>query len=931
MALRESIWLGSSLFALSSGGVAHAQQAQVPTQSQVETQEAADSIVVTGTRIQRDGSTAPTPVTVLGADYMGKRAQTNVADSLNELPSFRPAQTPQGSSNRSQIAGSNFVDLRALGSSRTLTLVDGKRFVPSAGTGQVDLNNIPSILISRVEVVTGGASATYGSDAVSGVVNLILKKDVKGIEGDLQYGQSQRGDNREVRAAFVAGQSFMDDRLHLMIAGEYLRNGGAGDQFSRPWGRAQPALVVNPTPGNGFPTRVITTDVHDSRMTDGGLITAGLNWGQLTGTIDTRLVQFDANGNPAPFAVGALAGSQLMIGGDGASFFYRGFNLLPKIERKIGYGRASFEASPSLRFSLDVSYADSQVDGQAANAFNYGNLKIAVDNAYLPASVRTAMVANNLASVSFGRWSGDIGQIRTDIGTRTTRVVAGAQGSLGDNWNFDASYEYGVTRYDALLKGVRQLALFANAIDAVVNPVNGKTVCRIALTNPSTTCLPFNPFGVGRFDSASLSYFAGTASVHQTSREHAAALNIQGKLVDLPAGPMSAALGAEYRSESVNADSDAASQASRWEYGNPKPLHGSYNVREFYAETKIPLLKDSALAEHLGLSAAVRYTDYSTSGSVTTWKFGGDWQINDMLRLRLTRSRDIRAPNITELFSPSVLGPNTLRDPQTGNSYFMNVLTSGNSALRPEKADTLTAGVVLIPDRNLRFSVDYYDININSAISTLTAQSILNRCYGGEANLCGLIVRDANNVVTTVNNRYVNISSLKNRGLEFELSYRLPLNEISKLPGTFSWRTLATHTIKYTSSDGLVTTRLDGQAVNTVPSIPSWIVNSNLGYEVGGFSGLVQGRFISAGKYDNAFVQGVDINNNLVPSRFYVNISAQYKVFDNSRSKVEIYGVINNIFDIDPPLVPVYGTGATNFAYYDAIGRGAKVGVRFKY
>ncbi len=891
----------------------------------------AAEILVTGSRIARDGSQSPTPVTVLDSSSMNERAQTNVADALNELPSFRPAQTPAGSSNRSQLAGSNFIDLRGLGSSRTLTLVDGKRFVPSAGTGQVDLNNIPSILIDRTEVVTGGASASYGSDAVAGVVNMVLKKDYEGIEGDLQYGQSQRNDNREFRAAFLAGTSLLDGRLHVMGAIEYYNNGGMGDQYTRSWGRKMPGLVVNPSTDNGYPTRVIATDVHDSKMTDGGLITSGLTWGMLNGTDDSRLVQFAADGTPEAFEVGELAGSQLMIGGDGASYFYRGFNMMPKIERKLGYGRIAYEANDNLRLFLDFSHSDTQVNGQSANSYNYGNLTIYSDNAYLDESVRAAMIANGLSSVSFGRWNGDLGQVKTDISTRTTRAVAGAEGSLGSNWTFDASYEYGRTRYVALLKNMRQSAKFKEALDAVVDPSTGNIVCRIALTDPTTSCLPFNPFGVSNFDPDSLSYFMGTEWFKQTSQEHAAALNVQGTLLDLPAGALKAAFGAEYRHEAVDANSDEASQASLWDYGNPKPLHGRYGVKEFYGEINVPVLRDVPFVQSLDLSAAARYTDYTTSGGVVTWKVGAEWQVNDVVRLRATRSRDIRAPNITELFSSAVLGPKALRDPETSGSYFMNVVTSGNSELAPEKADTLTGGVILTPMQGLTFSVDYFNIKINDAISTLTPQSILDRCYDGEENLCDLIVRDSSNTVTTIYNSYINIASLTNRGLDFEFSYRLPLDSISNLPGDIRLRSLATRTIKYTTTDGLSTTRLDGQAVNTVASVPTWVVNTTLGYDLDRFGIQLQGRFISAGKYDNAYVEGVDINDNHIPSRLYLSLSAQYKLIDTGRGNVEIYATINNLLDKDPPYVPVYGTGATNFAYYDVIGRAGKVGVRFKF
>ncbi|AXB80129.1 TonB-dependent receptor (plasmid) [Novosphingobium sp. P6W] len=921
-------WIGTSALALALSGYSPAQAQGAPAGA--DSAEPVNDIVVTGSRIARDGASAPTPVTVIGADYMAQRAQTNVADTLNELPSFRPAQTPAGSSNRSQVAGSNFVDLRGLGSARTLTLIDGKRFVPSAGTGQIDLNNIPSILIDRTEVVTGGASASYGSDAVAGVVNLVLKKDFTGIQGEMQYGQSQKDDANEYRAALLVGGSLLDDRLHLMAAGEFYSNDGVGDQYTRDWGRKRPGLVVNPVAG-ATPTRVITNNVHDSRMTDGGLITSGLTWGSLTGTVDPRLIQFSADGTPAPFTVGQSAGSQLMIGGDGDSYFYRGFALLPRMERKIGYGRIAYDVSDSLRIFGDFSYSDSQVNGQSANAYNYGNLTLSADNAYLPASVRSAMVANGLSTVSFGRWSGDIGQVKSDISTKTLRTVVGIEGSLGADWTFDGYYEYGRTRYTALLTSSRQPALFRQALDAVVNPATGNIVCRIALTNPSTACQPFNPFGVGNFDADSVDYFTGTQVLKQTTEENVVSANIQGSVLQLPAGPLKVAFGAEYRTEKANSMSDAASQASLWEYGNPKPLNGSYNVKEAYGEINVPVLRDAPFARSLDLSGAFRYTDYSTSGGVQTWKVGAEWQVADFLRFRATRSRDIRAPNIAELFTPSVLGPNTLRDPQTGASYFVNGITSGNANLKPEKADTLTAGVILTPDSHIRLAVDYFDIKINDAISTLALQSIIDRCYNGETALCAQVVRNSSNVITDVTNRYINIASLKNRGIDIEFSYRLPLDEISSLPGTLSFRNFATHTIKYTTSDGLVTTRLDGQAVNTVASVPSWVVNTNLSYEVGRFQMLAQGRFISAGKYDNAYVEGVNINDNSIPSRFYVNLSAQYKLLDSDLGNVEIFAVINNLMDKDPPLVPVYGVGATNFAYYDVIGRSGKVGVRFKF
>lgn len=897
------------------------------TAAEPDNEASKTDIVVTGSRIVRDGSTAPTPVTVLGSEFIAQRGQNNIADSLNELPSFRASQSPASTAGRVVNAGANFADLRSLGGNRTLTLVDGKRFVPSATTGQVDLNIIPAIMLQRVEVVTGGASATYGSDAVAGVVNLILKKHVVGVEGDFQYGQSEIGDNVGYRGALLAGQSFFDDRLHVQIAGEYFRNKGARDPYSRDWGRRDYGIVVNPNPGtNGYPLRVIAPNVHSATMAPGGLITSG----PLRGT------QFLNDGTPAPFTYGDLAGSQLMLGGSGGgegNGFFTGFRLLPKIERALVYGRVDYQVSDALTVFADASYSDVDVHSQSAIPFNYGNLTIQADNAYLPQSVRDRMTQAGVTSFGFGRFNTDIGPGQNTTSYRTRRIVTGVEADLGGSWKADASYEYGRTNYDFAFNRARRPALFALSIDAVRDPGTGRIVCRSTLTNPANGCIPYNPFGVGQGDPAAFAYFLGTQSVTQFTEQHSAAANVQGSLFALPGGNLSVALGGEYRKERAVSEVDAVSAASLWDYGNPKSLRGSYDVKEVYGELSAPLLRDVAFARSLELTAAARYTDYSTSGGVTTWKLGGDWEPVDGIRLRVTRSRDIRAANISELFTPAVSSPFAIRDPSNSSSYFILLNTAGNPNLRPEKANTFTGGVVLSPTSRLRLSADYFSIGIDGAISSLAAQDIIDRCFRGETTLCQQVKRNAAGTITTVDNLSINIAKLKTRGLDLEASYRLPLSDFSSLPGELNFRVFATKVFEYTTNDGVVKLDLLGQTSgrNTDPTVPNWNVNGSIGYSDDILSLLAQGRFISAGRYDNRYVEGRDINNNHTPSRFYLNLSASVRLLGDGKRKLELYGVVNNALDQDPPIVPNAASGATNFTYYDVIGRSFIGGIRFRY
>ena len=879
---------------------------------------ASDDIVVTGSRIARTGFTAPTPVSVIGTQEFERRAYSNVADALNELPAFRATNTPTAGTASTSSAGFNYADLRGLGSTRTLVLVDGRRHVSTATTGQVDLNLIPTLLIERAEAVTGGASAAYGSDAVAGVVNLILKKRIDGLQGEITSGITDKGDGAEYRISLAGGFGFGGGRGSVVLAGEFLDSDGIGDRFSRDWGRRETALITNPTPGvNGMPARIIADNVHLSTMNPGGLITSG----PLRGTT------FLPDGTVRQYQYGEVFGN-LMIGGDGYGINnFQDVMLKVPVKRGVVFGHAEYEFSDAFNLFVEGSYGRSQTRSVNGYSRDQASLTIQRDNAFLPASVAAAMDDAALSSFVMGRFNIDVGPARPFVRNETMRGVIGARGDLGGSWNWDAYYQYGRNDFRNRVFNNRINRNFFNAIDAVFDD-DGNIVCRSTLTDPGNGCIPFNPFGNGASEPSD--YLTGTSQYDLVTTQHAAAFNIQGEPFSTWAGPVSIATGVEWRRDRADAVADAGSEANIFHVGNLKAIHGEVEVSEIYAEAVVPLARDLPFAHSLELNGAIRRTDYSTSGGVTSWKLGATYEPVDFLRLRATRSRDIRAPNISELFSSSSLGRGAVINPSTGLAPFANIYTLGNPNLKPERATTTSFGVVFSPrSTSLRASVDYFDIRLNDQIGTLGAQGIVDRCFAGAEEFCDLITIDAANNITDVYNSQLNLFQFKTKGVDFEVSYRT---------GGLSLRLLATHVIDLITIDTAGSVDRAGQ-VGASGGIPAWTANANLSYETGPITLNGQLRFIGAGRYDRTLI-GPDedgyspslknsIDDNHVPSVAYVNMSVQYDLERAGGPPVQLFAVVNNLFDKDPPPVPTNAQSTQN-QIYDVVGRAIKVGFRFK-
>ena len=364
-------------------------------------------------------------------------------------------------------------------------------------------------------------------------------------------------------------------------------------------------------------------------------------------------------------------------------------------------------------------------------------------------------------------------------------------------------------------------------------------------------------------------------------------------------------------------------------------------MKEGFFETVVPLLDGKPFFKHLDLNGAVRYTNYSLSGGVTSWKGGATWDVDDQLRFRGTRSRDIRAPNLAELFQAGNNLNQTINDPALNKSYSVQQFAAGNPNLKPEKADTTTAGAVYRPHwlPGFGISVDYYDIKIKGAIYSNTAQAVINLCQAGDPLQCSFITRNAQNQITFVTLLPLNVSSEGTKGVDIEATYQRELSDfVSRWNGSISLRAVGTYVAHRTVTIGGVTTDYAGSNANfdqNSQAVPSWRWLASATYLNGPFTGTLTSRVIGAGKINAAWVEGVDIDRNHVPAIAYFDLSLSYK-FPNVGRGVELYGAVQNLLDKDPPVAPIYGaTGflgtGTNGYLYDVIGRQFRVGVRARF
>jgi len=915
------------------------------------------TIVVTGSRIARSGFNTPTPVTVLGAERLQQLGVTNVAEGLNQLPSFRASGSPSNVQSAGGNVGARILDLRALGAARTLVLVDGRRFVPSTGEGTVDINLIPSGLIQRTEVVTGGASAVYGSDAVAGVVNFVLDRKFTGLKAEIQSGFSQRADDVNWYGSITGGFA-IGERGHFVISGEYEDNSGlAGCYEARAWCAQERSIVGNTPAGTaGLPSSIIASDVHVSTMAPTGLINRSLD---ATGkaiyanaALDPlRGTTFTADGTPTPFNYGQFAGVLFMIGGDGHGYnpFLSSLLLKVPVERQTLYAGLTYELTDSVNAYVDASYGRVTGMTQSSTFRDYngsiiGNIK--VDNPFIPDAVRETMVENNIAQLQLGRSGFDLGSPVAIVSTDTFRVVTGLDGQFGGGWKWDVYYQYGQTVFRQNMYNDPINSRMRKAVDAVRDDA-GNIVCRVNAdadpTNDDAACAPLNLFGAGQYSEAARNYVIGSGFQRTLNTQHVVAANVSGDLFSITNRPVAVSVGGEWRRNEISGQTDAVSANLDFWVLNGQAVSGTQSVKEGYGEIVVPLLADMPLVSNLELNGAFRYTDYSNSGGVETWKIGAIYEPVSGIRLRVTQSRDIRAPNLTELRGPQQKTTIGLTDPVTGLQANPVVIRGSNADLRPEKADSFTAGIIIAPRGNelfsrMRLSVDYYDIKVKEAIGQLGAQTLVQRCAEGALELCSLITRNADKEVIQVNDVLLNANELKTRGIDIEFDYRQPLGNL----GDLNLRLLSTVYLDLITVDSAGPTERAGQTgsrAGALLGVPDYVIDGTLGYTTGPATVTLHGRYIPGGLFNVAFIGPDDprysvtgstsVNDNRVQGRFYLDLAASYRITLRSGQELELFGAINNLFDRDPPVIPSGNLG-TNQVLFDPVGRAFRIGARIK-
>lgn len=970
-------WVGASLAALTFATLSTSAQARdIPAKAADAVEPGAPAqgdsaapdapIVVTGSRIA-SGFNAPTPVQILGVAALQQRGATNIGDALNEMPAFRSTQTPAstGLAAAAGYIGGRILDLRGLGSVRTLTLVEGKRFVPSTSQATVDTNMIPSILLQRAEVVTGGASAVYGSDAVSGVVNLIIDKKFTGYRMNAQAGVSQYGDNATHQFGAAGGWQ-VTDKLHLVAGGEYESNSGVEACQVRDW-CANGLINWGRNPGvTGLPANNILPDAHPWSASFNGVTTppSSAYTGKLTPTLrPIDGITFARNGTPSRYQFGTLVNTLYSVGGqsDGPGRnIYFDFPIVSPTKRYTGMAHLTYDASSNLTLELNATYGHGEGDHRAV-AYRNTALTIRNDNPFLPRSsdptldIPTILAASGLSSFTLGKGFDDIGPGKIHVRNNVFRIVGSASYDLGHGWKADGYYQFGHNDFRSDLTNGTLTARLLKSIDAVGLP-GGSVACRVnADANPANddpACVALNPFGYANGSTFAAAKTYVTANGYQTNitTQHVAAANITGHLVNLPAGPLGVAVGAEYRSDSVRGDTDQYSRTNQFFTGGGSLISGKIKVSEVYGEAEVPLLADATAFHELSVNGAVRRTHYnrssdfspSSSLNVTTWKVGGVWSPIDAIRFRVTKSRDIRAPNVSELFGPTTNTQGILTDPARGGVQTVAPITNGsNPNLRPEKANTFTVGVALQPQGGFigrfRASVDYYNINIGDAISTLGQQNIVTRCSQGDTLSCSLVTRDSGGIITNITDTFQNVSRLIARGVDIELAYRQPLGSESAL----NLRVLASHVKDLITVDAVGPTQRAGQTglrAGTPPGIPDWTLDATANLELGShYAFTTHVRYINKGFYNAAFVgaeQGGyaislpnSSNTNAVPARTYVDMLATFKLAQRVGQSFAFYVGVDNLFNVDPPAFPG-ANGSGNNVLFNPVGRNFKAGVR---
>ncbi len=941
-----SAMLGSASLIVIAGA-AHAQQR--PATPIVEEPESAvvDDIIVTGSRVISNGNNSPTPVTAVATETLNNMRPTSLTESVQVLPVFSGSRSQvSNASATGGVGGGNGVaaqlNLRNIGANRNLVLMDGRRVPPTSITNIVDADVIPQLLVQRVDVVTGGVSAVYGSDAVTGVVNFITDTKFNGIRAQAQAGISRYDDGAQKEFGVAFGTNLFADRGHFEASYQYRDDEGVLFRSDRPF-FTRPVVVGN---GTTIPFQLIENATL-SAQPFGGRITC-------TGACAVNGQYFATDGVLSPFVNGTVyAGTTTQSGGAGG---YHDNSLKAAQTMQQLYGRFDFDLTENTHFfvSLGGTLKENRFFGDAPNL---QNIVLSRTNAFLPTAISAQIPT---ATFNFNKVFDQAGRFGAEPESRQLIFTTGLNGKIGEyDWNL--AYTRGQTRLTTiLLDNVNNQRLSA-ALDAVAG-TGGTTVC-YAATQAATAaayanCAPLNLFGPTSASAAAIDYILeDTTYVGRTEQDDIIA-DISGSPFSTWAGPVIVALSGEWRTQSFESTSEArpdqfadctslryncvATGARTFLYRNTFPASPliEQTVWEVAAETNIPLIADVPLIQSFDLNLAIRHTSYDTVGDYRTWKVGGDWHVNDDLRFRGTLSRDIRAPTLTDLFAPTSVVIVNNPDLRTGATNPLPSVNQSNPDLTAEIGNTKTVGLVYQPAfvPGLSVAIDYYEIEIEGAITTVQGfqPAIQNGCnLTGVATYCDLITRNAAGTVTEWLVKPINLAVVETKGFDFEANYtgevfgkRLTLRGLAAYQPHIYYRQPAVPTI----DQGGVAFGATG-----ITAAPSWRLTGMASYN---FSDALRVDMMHRWRNDLKvsgdptviFLDG----QNSIDAFGQTSLNISYRLPENSLGRGEVFFNIQNLFDSQPPPANATGTQAApggfgGFAITDdPIGRYFTIGFRVR-
>jgi iron complex outermembrane recepter protein len=939
-----------------------------------EEETALEEITVTGSRIRRDDFNNAQPTTVIDSDFMSNLGIVNLGDALATLPSNVGNTTPATNSNSNFYSGNNIANLRGLNpffGSRTLTLVDSRRHVPTNQSDSVDLNFIPTILIERFETVTGGASASYGSGAISGVNNIIMNRSLDGGKVQVDFGQTAQGDGDDTHIGLAWGMD-VGEAGHFVIGYESQDSDEIGHcALDRDWCAPNYDEVNNSGYAtNSDPQYIIVEGVQQQNQHFNGVIPSlGLKFN-------------DAGTGTEPFS----QGGQYNIGGEGKGL-YDETNLRSNIDKEVLFMAFDYQFSDDLGFFAEASFGEVKTGTEQFS--NTNNMFIRADNAYFQ-----QLGANNpIGGAPFVFMNKDWGPQNNTYNkneAEVSRYALGFNGRFGDStWTWDAYFETGESDKLQVVHGNSHQVAFGLATDAVFaidGDPNSGIVCRVtrdgvpanASYDPriAENCAPVNPIGANGLSAEGYAYAFGQLDEQTNIKQDVWEAVASGEVWEgFGAGPIQAALGISLRNEELlNISDPSQPDHIRTDYliQYGESFGGDVEVLEYFVELDVPITED------LSVRAAARRSDYTNTAGfntgiegkefdygITTWKVDGTWQATDWLAFRGSKSHDIRAPNFRELYYEQIIPAGSpfgyCTNEWTGNinnGIFSftgdpcEVNLKGGLSLKPESGDTITAGIVLTPDQfNVRFAVDFFSIEIEDGINAADTNLTLDACFRGKdpffcSSIDGTLI-DPNDpvggfsVITGVHPEAFNFAVYDVEGVDISADW---IGEYDF--GTVSLRFLASHMkhqiVTPSASNPTLTQDLagitgnaSGLFANYAPA-PDWSANVTGTFSNGPLTATLQSRYIADGKVANNRIGPEDAgySDTLPNSRFtnrvggYVNwtLSGSYN-FTVADTELSVFGTVNNLFDRDPPIIG-NGTGGTNPVFFDTIGRQYRVGLR---